>query len=106
MSLTPENSSSRWPSFGERFKREKDSAHRWMNFGAQVTDPEPVLKFLYGTVRSGHFHAGEFPLGEYDLLEFHRGFMSSAYTENTNLRRKGFEVTREAIVNWLTARLP
>jgi hypothetical protein len=71
-----------------------------------LADPEPVLKFLYGTVRSAHFHAGEFPLGEYDLLQFNRGFMSSEYIENTNLRRRGFEITREAIVNWLTARLP
>ena len=71
-----------------------------------LADPTPILSFLYGTVRSAHFHAGEFPLGEYDLLEFPRAFMSSEYIESTNLRRRGFEITREAIVNWLIARLP
>jgi hypothetical protein len=71
-----------------------------------LADPEPVLKFLYGTVRSGHFHAGEFPLGEYDLMDFSRGFMSSEYIASTNLRSIGFTVTREAIVNWLSDRLP
>jgi len=71
-----------------------------------LADIAPVLKFLYGTVRSGHFHSGEFPLGEYDLMEFPRAFMSSEYVENERLRRIGFAVTREAIVNWLIARLP
>ena len=71
-----------------------------------LADPTAILTFLYGAVRSAHFHAGEFPLGEYDLLEFPRAFMSSEYIESTNLRPKGFELTREAIVNWLIARLP
>jgi hypothetical protein len=72
-----------------------------------VADLDPVLNFLYGTARSGHFHAGEFPLGEYDLMAFpHGGFMDSDYVEDSHLRRVGFTVTREAIVNWLIARLP
>ena len=37
MSLTPENSNAGWPSFGEHFTAKKDSAYRWMNFGAQAT---------------------------------------------------------------------
>ena len=39
MSLTPENSNTGWPSFGERFKSTRDSTHRWMKEGAQVTGP-------------------------------------------------------------------
>ncbi|THD52028.1 MAG: hypothetical protein E8A46_13945 [Bradyrhizobium sp.] len=73
---------------------------------SSVGNLDPILKFLYGTARSGHFHAGEFPLGEYDLSEFPRALMSSDYIANSHLRRISFAVTREAIINWLVARLP
>jgi hypothetical protein len=45
MSLTPENSSAGWPRFGEHFKCRRDSTHRWMKEGAQVSCDveEPVL---------------------------------------------------------------
>jgi hypothetical protein len=71
-----------------------------------LADLDPVLDFLYGTARSGHFHTGEFPLGEHDRRELPSAFMSSEYVGKVNLRRISFEVTREAIINWLIARLP
>jgi hypothetical protein len=71
-----------------------------------ITDLNSILNFLYGTVRSGHFHAGEFPLGEHDRMEFPRAFMGSEYITKSNLRLTSFAVTREAIINWLVDRLP
>jgi hypothetical protein len=71
-----------------------------------LSDPDPVLDFLYGTARSGHFHAGEFPLGEHDRSELIPAFMSSEYVEKTNLVRVSFAITREAIINWLAGQLP
>ena len=55
MSLTPENSSTGWPSFGERFKSTWDSTHLWIKKGAQVKnasiesgrrEPSEPRKFL------------------------------------------------------------
>jgi hypothetical protein len=37
MSITPENSSTGWPSFGEHFNSTRDSTHRLRKEGAQVT---------------------------------------------------------------------
>ena len=47
MSLNPENSSTGWPSFGERFKSTRDSTHRWMKEGAQVTYDDIVDHCCY-----------------------------------------------------------
>lgn len=69
-------------------------------------DIDIALNYLYGTVRSAHFHSGEFPLGEYDLFEVPRAFLSSEHTRNVQLRLRGFEITREAILNWLIGRIP
>lgn len=41
MSLTPENSSAGWPSFGEHFNGSKGSTYRWTKDGAQVTSGKP-----------------------------------------------------------------
>jgi hypothetical protein len=68
---------------------------------------DAVLKYLYGDVRSAHFHAGEFAMGEFgpDLFRFD-AFMDSDYLQRDALHRTCFELTREAIVNWLNAVTP
>jgi hypothetical protein len=66
-----------------------------------VSDPDHVLKQLYGSVRSAHFHAGEFPLGEYTGRNPIQMMMTSDYVEQSQLSVTGDEITREAIVNWV-----
>jgi hypothetical protein len=67
---------------------------------------EAALEYLYRSVRSAHFHGGEFPMGE-----FARGFvfdplMDEDRASMSDLRQVGYALTREAIVTWLTRMLP
>ena len=67
---------------------------------------EPVLDYLYGKARSGHFHEGEFPLGEYTTQWHGGGLMDSDSIELDALHRVCYDVTREAIVNWILGFVP
>lgn len=67
---------------------------------------DAVIKYAYGPVRSGHFHAGEFPMGEYRQHRMFDLFMDADDVQQDGLHRTCYEVTREAIVNWLTELLP
>ncbi len=70
------------------------------------TDIERELDHLYGSVRSGHFHAGQFPLGEYNEMDSGGPFMNmeSAVNDQLNFACQG--LVREAVVNWLVEMLP
>lgn len=65
---------------------------------------KPYLDFLYGSVRSSHFHAGGFPLGEYDAVDFPDAFLSSEYADRSRRQRASMSLTHEAIANWLLSR--
>jgi len=67
---------------------------------------EPMLKYLYGKARSGHFHEGVFPLGEYATQWHGGGLMDSDSIELDALHRACYELTREAIVNWILKLVP
>ena len=70
-------------------------------------DNEKALAYLYGAVRSAHFHAGEFPMGEFNRSPF--GFdplMDFETMARENFHRVCYELTREAIVNWLSQMIP
>ena len=69
-------------------------------------DIEEVLVYLYGVARSAHFHSGEFPLGEFSRAFFFDPFMDSDSVQRDQLHRLCNELTREAIVNWLTQIIP
>jgi len=61
---------------------------------------EEFLDFLYGKVRSGHFHAGSMPLDKNDSVPFHP-FFSADYLLQSHLTREGFFITRKAIAHWI-----
>jgi len=83
-------------SFGEFMKKYVTSNN---NIGG-------ILEYLYGVARSAHFHAGEFPLGEFSRQFFFDPLMDSETVQRDELNRTCHELTREAIVNWLTAMIP
>ena len=60
---------------------------------------ENFLAFLYGSVRSAHFHAGEFPLGEFLALRI--DITDSDVLERTNMRASGYEIIRKSIMSWI-----
>jgi hypothetical protein len=67
---------------------------------------DELLEYMYGPVRSGHFHAGEFPMGEFSRMGFFDPLMDPEDAELTRIHFACFELTREAIVNWMVSFLP
>jgi hypothetical protein len=67
---------------------------------------DQALDFLWGSIRSAHFHRGKFPMGEYEARRLFDPLMDSDVVETQYLQRFGYEVTREAILTWLTNVVP
>jgi len=61
---------------------------------------DEFLDFLYGEIRSGHFHAGTVPLDNEKSIPFHPLFTAD-YLLQSNLTEQGFSITRQAIINWI-----
>ncbi|AJY05891.1 hypothetical protein SB768_25435 [Burkholderia sp. SIMBA_043] len=62
---------------------------------------EQLLEYLYGDIRSSHFHSGKFDLGEFSVQR-HMDIVSTPQTEIRRQQRyRCFELTRQAIVNWM-----
>ncbi len=67
---------------------------------------DELLDYLYGVIRSSHFHGGEFPLGEFDRRSFFDPLMNAEVIQRDSIHRVCYELTREAIVNWITRLIP
>ncbi|WP_342416861.1 hypothetical protein NST83_05380 [Paenibacillus sp. FSL R10-2782] len=61
------------------------------------------LDYLYGNVRSGHFHSGEFAFLEYDV-NFNRS-MDSLYTKIIQKNREAKSSLRKVLVSWVEENL-
>lgn len=70
------------------------------------TDFDDILDYLYGNVRSGHFHGGEFPMGEFSRPGYFDALMDMDTMERDSVHRACYELTREAIVNWMQSVVP
>ncbi|WP_157130420.1 hypothetical protein [Burkholderia pseudomallei] len=60
-----------------------------------------LLNYLHGDVRSSHFHAGKFDLGEFSVQRHMDVVHTPDLAIHMHQRNLGFRVTREAIVNWM-----
>lgn len=69
-------------------------------------DLDKILDYLYGGVRSAHFHGGEFPMGEFRRQPFFDPLMDAEVMQRSLLHSACYELTREAIVNWLASLIP
>jgi hypothetical protein len=69
------------------------------------SDLDPLLQYLYGTVRSAHFHGGEFPLGEFDLGSAALVNLGPEYLDLANRKFASNRATREAVLNWIIGHL-
>ncbi|TKJ92950.1 hypothetical protein PaeCFBP13512_06275 [Paenibacillus sp. CFBP13512] len=58
-----------------------------------------LLDYLYGNVRSGHFHSGEFAFLEYEV-NFNRS-MDSLYTNLIRKNRQAKKSLRKVLVSWI-----
>jgi len=62
-----------------------------------------LLSFLYGNIRSGHFHSGEFGFLEYNV-DFNNS-LNKDFAKLSNLAEKSKRILRLAIVNWINKNL-
>ena len=60
-----------------------------------------MLQYLYRNVRSAHFHAGAFPMGEFSAQRYFDPLMDMDTVNADSLHRRGYKLLREAIVNWM-----
>ena len=67
-------------------------------YNPQVSDE--FIKHLYGKVRSAHFHAGEFPLGEFDPKSV-GPIMDPEHLSQTDLRVGASLVLQPTLIDWL-----
>jgi hypothetical protein len=73
---------------------------------AARSDLEPLIEYLYGRARSAHFHRGEFPAGEFERLAWFDPLMDFEEVARSDISRRGYEIVREAIVNWIYGLVP
>lgn len=59
------------------------------------------LDYLYSTVRSAHFHGGEFPLGDYQSQKWSLGLSDPNQTSNFNVDMAASGLLRKSIMNWV-----
>jgi hypothetical protein len=64
-------------------------------------DTESLLESLYGDVRSAHFHAGKFPLGEFRVQRFDP-LMDEAGVRSQEIGFAGSLLLRMAILSWIS----
>jgi len=80
-----------------------DFVRRNIPYEADLTD---ILETLYGRARSGHFHAGEFPVGEFDSLPVGDPFFDPQVIQRMQLRSWGDLILRRALVSWMRTTIP
>lgn len=61
-----------------------------------------VLDYIYGRVRSGHFHAGDFPAGEFGSRDIFGPAMNFSGWPERLMQYKGMDMIWRAISEWIT----
>lgn len=70
------------------------------NYSQSFPELDSLLDFLHGSVRSAHFHAGNFPFGEFSKRDDLWIFKDMSQHELDAKFRLGRHIIRETIVNW------
>lgn len=60
------------------------------------------LDYLYGTIRSAHFHSGTFPLGEFNSKKIGWGIGNKESHQNFDIDREASKLIRRSIMNWVS----
>lgn len=69
-------------------------------------DIESLLRYIYGSARSGHFHAGEFPMGEFSRQNYFDPLIDINTAHHDSINRSCDDLIREAVVNWMLMMVP
>jgi hypothetical protein len=79
--------------------RSYDGFKGFMRTHLKGAPTDPFLNYLYGNVRSAHFHAGHFPLGEFGP-GYSNILMDPEWVRASRLRWDGVTAVRDAIIDW------
>ncbi len=84
-------------------KDSKSDMHRFLAFAEKYLEKDrfekDYFKYLYGTIRSGHFHSGDFKFLEYNVLL--NQTMNNDFIEARNDHIKIRKYIREIFINWV-----
>ncbi|MEC4599255.1 hypothetical protein [Burkholderia vietnamiensis] len=70
------------------------------------SEDEQLLNYLYHDIRSSHFHAGKFDLGEF-TVQRHMDLVQSPQTAiRRHQQSRCFQLTRQAIASWMLSITP
>ena len=86
----------------ECLAKSEDKNKSFSEFMKKYLDKEydkELVDFLYGNLRSGHFHSGEMFFTEYNIkldISLEKGFFKMQ-----NIFNKGRSILRKALINWV-----
>lgn len=74
-------------------------------YASEWPDLEQLIGYLWGSIRSAHFHGGVFPFGEFFDMRFMDLLPDSCAMEMITNRSNCYQLTREVIGNWICQEL-
>ena len=84
-------------------KEKSSDMHRFLAFVEKYTDEGgcdvEYFRYLYGTIRSGHFHSGDFKFLEYNVLL--NQALSNDFIKARNEHIKARKLIRAIFINWI-----
>lgn len=75
------------------------------HYALPIHDIEHLLDFMHGSVRSAHFHAGEFPFGEFEQTRHLTIYSGSSKRMSEHRFRECIKLIRAALANWAVIKI-
>lgn len=75
------------------------------HYALPTHDIDHLLNFMHRSVRSAHFHAGEFPFGEFEQTRHLRIYSGSSKRMSEHRYRECIKLIRAALANWAAIKI-
>lgn len=75
------------------------------HYALPTHDIEHLLDFMHGSVRSAHFHAGDFPFGEFEQTRHLTIYSGSSRRMSEHRFRECIKLVRAALANWAAIKI-
>jgi hypothetical protein len=75
------------------------------HYASPTHDINHLLNFMRRSVRSAHFHAGEFPFGEFEQTRHLRIYSGSSKRMSKHRYRECIKLIRAALANWAAIKI-
>lgn len=75
------------------------------HYASPTHDIDHLLNFMHRSVRSAHFHAGEFPFGEFEQTRHLRIYSGSSKRISEFRYRECIKLIRAALANWAAIKI-